>query len=145
MRSASVDSSLAKHEDGGRGSKAVPLNGKDIVVLRYGCWKCLGIGAALACSASIAGRMRVVDFILEIIVGGRRGRSRVTKHQAGQKVDIRMRQQVIFNSTFLHLTLSACHERGEGIVERLTENPPSTECSKQQSPMLRANSRQMEQ
>jgi hypothetical protein len=103
VRSASVDSSLAKHEDGGRGSKAVPLIDNDIVELRYGCWKCLGIGAALACSASMAGRMKVVDFILKIIEGSRCGKSRVTKYQAGQEADIGMRQQKIFSSTFLTL------------------------------------------
>ena len=101
VRSASVDSSFAKHEDGGRGSKAVPLYGNEIVALRYGCWKCLGVGAALACSARIAGRINDVDFILERIAGGRRERSRVTSTPSRTGSRYKNRASKIYNSTIL--------------------------------------------
>ena len=65
MRSERVPSSLARHDVDGRGSKAVLLYGNDTVALRRGNWDCLGVGAALACSASMAGGMVVVNFMLE--------------------------------------------------------------------------------
>jgi len=73
-----VLSSFARHDVDGRGSKAVLLlYGNDIVALRRGSWKFLGVGAALACSASIAGSRMVVDFMLETDAGNTRERSRV--------------------------------------------------------------------
>ena len=71
-------SSLARHDVDGRGSKAVLLlYGNDIVALRRGSWKFLGVGTALARSASIAGSRMVVDFMLETDAGNTRGRSRI--------------------------------------------------------------------
>jgi len=73
-----VLSNLARHDVDGRGSNAVLLlYGNDIVALRRGSWNFLGVGAALACSASIVGSRMVVDFMLEIDAGITRGRSRI--------------------------------------------------------------------
>jgi len=78
VRSVRVLSSLARHDVDGRGSKAVLLlYGNDIVALRRGGWKFLGVGTAFACSASIAGSRMVVDFMLEIDAGNTRGRARI--------------------------------------------------------------------
>lgn len=48
------------------------LYGNEIVAFRCGSWKFLGLGAALACSTSIAGSRIVVDFIVDINAGSTR-------------------------------------------------------------------------